>query len=108
MASPGASCGRDCWRTRSPWRRRCASPAWTLARASACPPTCGVFREIRAAELMARCLRGQAWPRNRETFRAAWQDRVQRLLLQHADDPDVIVLAREPEAAQAGALEGRS
>ena len=43
-----------------------------------------------------------------ETFRAAWQDRVQRLLLQHADDPDVIVLAREPEAAQASALEGRS
>lgn len=61
----------------------------------------------RAAELMARCLRGQASAEEQEAFRAAWQDRVQRLLLQHADDPDVIVLAREPEAAQASQLESR-
>jgi hypothetical protein len=61
----------------------------------------------RAAEPMMRCLRGHASAEEQETFRAAWQDRVRRLLLQHADDPEVIVLAREPEAAHARELESR-
>jgi hypothetical protein len=58
----------------------------------------------RAAELMGRCLRGQASPEQQAAFREAWQDRVRRLLLQHADDPEVIVLARAGQTA-ARALE---
>jgi hypothetical protein len=58
----------------------------------------------RAAELMARCLSGQASGEDQQAFRAAWQGRVQRLLLQHADDPEVIVLAREPEAGLAARI----
>jgi hypothetical protein len=50
----------------------------------------------RAGELIGRCLRGQASADDEETFRNAWQDRVRRLLLEHADDPRVIVLQREP------------
>lgn len=54
----------------------------------------------RAMDLMPRCLRGIASPQEQEAFRAAWQDRVRRLLLQHADDPQVIVLQREPAEAR--------
>ena len=55
----------------------------------------------RVAELMGRCLRGEASAGERASFRAAWQDRVRRLLLQHADDPEVIVLARATQEAPA-------
>lgn len=61
----------------------------------------------RVPELMGCCLRGQACAEEREAFRAAWQDRVRRLLLQHADDPDVIVLASATQAAPAAAMEQR-
>ena len=54
----------------------------------------------RTGQLMARCLRGEASAEEQEAFRAAWQDRVRRLLLQHADDPGVIVLARQAEVAR--------
>jgi hypothetical protein len=53
-----------------------------------------------AMELMPLCVRGVASPEEHDAFRAAWQDRVRRLLLQHADDPGVIVLQREPGGAQ--------
>jgi hypothetical protein len=58
----------------------------------------GVPADPRTAELMPLCLRGLASAEEQEAFRGAWQDRVRRLLLEHADDPAVIVL--QPEAAQ--------
>ncbi|GAB3649486.1 hypothetical protein GCM10028813_16170 [Ramlibacter alkalitolerans] len=61
--------------------------------------TVGVSADLRpvpgdpqAMELMPLCVRGVASPEQQEAFRAAWQDRVRRLLLQHADDPRVIVV----------------
>lgn len=54
-----------------------------------------VAGDPRAGELIGRCLHGQASPAEEEAFRAAWQDRVRRLLLDHADDPQVIVLERQ-------------
>jgi hypothetical protein len=53
----------------------------------------------RMAEGMARCLRSIADVQEQEAFRAAWQDRVRRLLLEHADDPEVIVLNEEAAVA---------
>jgi hypothetical protein len=50
--------------------------------------------------LMPLCLRGQASAQEQEVFRAAWQERVRRLLLQHADDPEVIVVRHEVDAAR--------
>ena len=44
----------------------------------------------RMAELMRMCLAGQASAAEQGEFRALWQDRVRRLLLDHADDPAVI------------------
>jgi hypothetical protein len=55
----------------------------------------------RVAALMGRCLRGAASDEDRQAFGAAWQDRVRRLLLAHADDPEVIVLTRVAQAAPA-------
>lgn len=43
-------------------------------------------------ELLPRCLAGEATHMEAEQFRRLWQDRVRRLLLEHADDPEVIVL----------------
>ncbi|MDX9995161.1 MAG: hypothetical protein RBS28_07535 [Rhodocyclaceae bacterium] len=48
----------------------------------------------RMGELMALCLSGQATAEQLREFQAQWQDRVHRLLLQHADDPDVIRVYR--------------
>lgn len=39
---------------------------------------------------MGRCLHGEASDEETAAFRAAWQDRVRRLLLEHAEDPEVI------------------
>jgi hypothetical protein len=39
---------------------------------------------------MGRCLHGDASDEETAAFRSAWQDRVRRLLLEHAEDPDVI------------------
>lgn len=40
--------------------------------------------------LMMQAMAPDASPDVRHAFAAAWQDRVRRLLLEHADDPDVI------------------
>ena len=44
----------------------------------------------RIGQLMPLCLAGAVSPAQRDEFRALWQDRVRRLLLDHADDPEVI------------------
>ncbi|MEJ8838720.1 FmdE family protein [Ramlibacter sp. AN1133] len=62
-----------------------------------------VAGDPRVMQLMPLCLRGLASPEEQEAFRAGWQDRVRRLLLEHADDPEVIVLERESEAVLADA-----
>jgi hypothetical protein len=46
----------------------------------------------RVGELMPRCLAGSATAAEAQLFRELWQGRVKRLLLDHADDPTVIVL----------------
>lgn len=46
----------------------------------------------RMGELMSLCLSGQASAAQQGEFRTLWQDRVRRLLLDHADDPMVIGL----------------
>ena len=43
-------------------------------------------------ELMPRCVAGVASDDEAARFRRLWQDRVRCLLLEHADDPEVIVL----------------
>lgn len=48
--------------------------------------------EMRA--LMGRALAPDATAADRAAFGAVWQDRVRRLLLEHADDPAVIVVSR--------------
>jgi hypothetical protein len=48
----------------------------------------------RTGALMQLCLSGQAGDAEQAAFRTAWQERVRRLLLEHADDPEVIVLTR--------------
>lgn len=40
--------------------------------------------------LMPLCLAGQADASAQDEFRALWQDRVRRILIEHADDPEVI------------------
>lgn len=42
--------------------------------------------------LMPRCLTGSASAEEIASFHTIWQDRVRRLLLKHADDPDVVVV----------------
>lgn len=48
----------------------------------------------RMGELMALCLAGQATAAQRQEFQTLWQDRVRRILLEHADDADVIRVYR--------------
>lgn len=40
-------------------------------------------------ELMARCLRGDASGETQRRFAALWQERVRRIVIDHADDPAV-------------------
>ena len=47
----------------------------------------------RMGELLPRCLAGAATAAEAALFGALWQERVRRLLLDHADDPEVIVVA---------------
>jgi hypothetical protein len=42
--------------------------------------------------LLPRCLAGSASPGERAEFGALWQDRARRLLLEHADDPEVVIV----------------
>lgn len=46
----------------------------------------------KVAELMPLCLSGQGTIDDLRRFGAAWQQRVKKLLLEHADDPKVIVV----------------
>lgn len=46
----------------------------------------------RMRELLPRCLAGAATPEQAAQFRALWQGRVRRLLVEHADDPEVVVV----------------
>ncbi len=48
----------------------------------------------RMGELMPLCLAGQASPAQQGEFQTLWQDRVRRILLEHADDADVIRVYR--------------
>ena len=48
--------------------------------------------DARTRELMALCMHGRANEEEAALFGRLWQERVRRLLLDHADDPDVIVL----------------
>jgi len=50
----------------------------------------------RIGQLMPLCLAGAASPAQRDEFRALWQDRVRRLLLELADDSAVIVVSSHP------------
>lgn len=47
--------------------------------------------DARVPVLMTRCLNGTATPAESALFRSLWQERVRSLLLDHADDPEVIV-----------------
>jgi len=49
-----------------------------------------VAGDPRTSLWMGRCLHGEASDEETAAFRGAWQDRVRRLLLEHADDPEVI------------------
>jgi len=44
----------------------------------------------RTQPLMAACLHGHADATETALFRELWQERVRRMLLQHADDPEII------------------
>ena len=48
----------------------------------------------RMGDLMSLCLAGEATPAQQQEFRMLWQERVRRLLLEHADDPRVIRIFR--------------
>lgn len=54
----------------------------------------------RTSRLMSLCLSGAANPGETAEFRELWQGRVRRLLLDHADDPEVIGLFPQPEEEQ--------
>lgn len=57
---------------------------------SAHPGKVPMAREVR--ELMPLCLAGQATTEQQKTFGRAWQSRVRALLLDYADDPEVIAI----------------
>lgn len=48
----------------------------------------------RVPPLLRQSLQGEASEHDEALFHALWQDRVRRLLLEHADDPQVLVLER--------------
>ncbi|RLJ62712.1 hypothetical protein [Sulfurisoma sediminicola] len=50
----------------------------------------------RTSRLMSLCLIGAASPAETSEFRELWQGRVRRLLLDHADDPEVICVFPQP------------
>src|SRR5690606_41714767 len=69
-----------------------------------------VAGDPRTATLMGRCLQGVASDAERDAFRLAWQERVRRLLVEHAADPQVTeghdarscTVARRPSSALTG------
>jgi hypothetical protein len=56
-----------------------------------------------ARPLFQRVLGGEASPAEAQEFRRLWQDRVRQLLLDHADNPDVVLLTPVPGTASASA-----
>jgi hypothetical protein len=46
----------------------------------------------RIPSLLPRCLAGPASPDEAALFQSLWQDRVRTLLVERADDPDLIVV----------------
>jgi hypothetical protein len=42
------------------------------------------------ARAMSRSLAGDAQPEEQALFRELWQDRVRRILVEHADDPELV------------------
>ncbi len=55
-----------------------------------------VAGDPRTSLLMGRCLHGEASEDETQAFHAAWQQRVRTLLVEHADDPDVIEVREVP------------
>lgn len=49
-----------------------------------------VASDPRMGELMPSCLSGQVTATQQREFQVLWQERVRRLLLEHADDPAII------------------
>jgi hypothetical protein len=41
---------------------------------------------------MSRCLGGDAQPEEAKLFRELWQDRVRRILIEHAEDPELVAI----------------
>lgn len=54
-----------------------------------------VASDPRVGELMPLCVAGLASEDEQVLFQSLWQDRVRRLLTEHADDPEVITLLRQ-------------
>jgi hypothetical protein len=54
-----------------------------------------VAGDPRTGQLLPRCLAGSASAEEMALFQSLWQERVRRLLLEHADDPEVISVFRE-------------
>jgi hypothetical protein len=52
----------------------------------------------RIQQLMPLCVTGRASPAEQQQLGEAWQARVRTLLLEHADDPAIIVLHAGEEA----------
>lgn len=52
----------------------------------------------RVQQLMPLCVSGRASPAEEQQLRDAWQARVRALLLEHPDDPEIIVLHAAEEA----------
>ncbi|HZY16300.1 MAG TPA: hypothetical protein VFE74_06700 [Ramlibacter sp.] len=49
----------------------------------------------RMGQLLPACVTGRATAEQQEMFRSLWQERVRKLLLEHADDPEVIQVTRD-------------
>ena len=48
--------------------------------------------DARVMQLMPKCLSGSATAAERALFGEIWQERVRKLLIEHADDPQVILV----------------
>ncbi len=49
----------------------------------------------RLRALLPRCMTGAATPEEAAQFRSLWQDRVRRILVEHRDDPEFVVVGHE-------------
>jgi hypothetical protein len=55
--------------------------------------------DARTGLLLSRCVTGAATPEEEAQFQFLWQERVRRLLIEHADDPQVIRVRIEQDAS---------